>query len=252
MDSSGSYCPVTMSTDHFPAIVGNISVKITNDTALWNTGTPGNLLGWGILVSTKIGDQPLFPVTGHPIKFCGYYKFLPQNGDTMNIDIHFYKNSIEITNGNFQSNVAASNWTPFNFFVSDTLYSSVDSARISLSACNEPENEHSGGPRGNSVLYIDNLSFDNLITSVSELAVKNTLFYLYPNPASDIVTLNVDNTNNSELTLNIYNVIGKLVKSELLKQNQQKINIVDLNNGIYIVEIKSKEWSKKQKLIIQR
>src|ERR1019366_7371822 len=77
-------------------------------------------------------------------------------------------------------------------------------------------------------------------------------FSIYPNPASDIVTLNIHNAINTDLTLNIYNVIGKLISSETLRQNQQQINIGDLDNGIYFVEIKSNEWSEKQKLIIQR
>ena len=46
--------------------------------------------------------------------------------------------------------------------------------------------------------------------------------------------------------------MGALVKTETLVQNQQQINIGDLTNGIYIVEIKSKEWTENQKLIIQR
>ena len=75
---------------------------------------------------------------------------------------------------------------------------------------------------------------------------------LYPNPASDIVTLNLGNTNNTDLTMNIYNLIGAFVKTEKLKQNQQQINVGDLSNGIYIVELKSKDWSGKQKIIIQR
>jgi len=52
--------------------------------------------------------------------------------------------------------------------------------------------------------------------------------------------------------LNIYNVIGKLTRSEELQQNQRQINIGDLNDGVYLVEIKSKKWTGKQKLIIQR
>ncbi len=77
-------------------------------------------------------------------------------------------------------------------------------------------------------------------------------FSIYPNPASDIVTLDIHNAINTDLTLNIYNVIGKLISSETLRQNQQQIYIGDLDNGIYIIEIKSNEWSEKQKLIIQR
>ncbi len=78
----------------------------------------------------------------------------------------------------------------------------------------------------------------------------STSIEIYPNPASDFVTLNINK--NKALTLNIYNLIGTLVKSEMLKQNQRQINIGDLNNGIYVIEIKSKEWTENQKIIIQR
>src|ERR1035437_8033276 len=54
MDSSGNYCQVTRSTDHYPVSVGSYSVRIANDTAIWNSGiSPGYFLGWGILTSTK-------------------------------------------------------------------------------------------------------------------------------------------------------------------------------------------------------
>jgi hypothetical protein len=58
--------------------------------------------------------------------------------------------------------------------------------------------------------------------------------------------------NNVDFTVNIYNVSGVLVKSGILKQDNEQINIGDLSNGIYMVEIKSKEWTDKQKLIIKR
>jgi len=54
------------------------------------------------------------------------------------------------------------------------------------------------------------------------------------------------------LALNIYNIMGVLVKSEMLKQSQRQINIRDLSNGIYMITIKSKDLTEKQKLIIQR
>jgi hypothetical protein len=164
-DTTGSYCALTRSSDHYPASVGRYSVKITNDTGIFNNGTfPGKFTGWGFLNSGQNSSIDKFPVSGHPKSLCGYYKFLPQNGDTMNINFFIYHNGSEITSGSFQTHVAANSWTPFKLYVSDTLYSSVDSVRISLSASNEPKNYHHG-PLGNSVLYVDNLSFDSYITA---------------------------------------------------------------------------------------
>lgn len=91
-----------------------------------------------------------------------------------------------------------------------------------------------------------------LTAGLKENKNRNMLFNLYPNPASDIVTLNLNNGYDGILILNIYNAIGELVRSEKLVENQQKITIHDLNVGIYLFEIKSKEWTEKQKIIIQR
>ncbi len=88
---------------------------------------------------------------------------------------------------------------------------------------------------------------------------QNKTISIYPNPASDILTLKIDRNSHSELTMNIYNVIGVLVKTEILKQGlapyqtvQQQFNIRDLSNGVYMIEIKSDDGSENQKLIIQR
>lgn len=75
---------------------------------------------------------------------------------------------------------------------------------------------------------------------------------IFPNPTTNIVQMNIVNENIAELTLNIYNVAGILVKSEILTKNIRQINVGNLNNGVYMIEIKTKEWTKKQKLIIQR
>ena len=80
----------------------------------------------------------------------------------------------------------------------------------------------------------------------------STSFTIYPNPADDMITINLEHSSHTIMNLNIYNVAGSLVKTLLLQQNEQKINVSDISKGIYIVEIKSEGWTEKQKLIIQR
>jgi hypothetical protein len=75
---------------------------------------------------------------------------------------------------------------------------------------------------------------------------------LWPNPASDMITLNINKGNNTESILNIYNNIGQLLRSESLSNNSHQINVTDLNNGIYLLVIATKEGMQHQKLIIQR
>ncbi len=242
--SAGPFYAVTRSTDHYPSNVGNYSVRIENDTSLLP-----NYPGYGIIMPDTLDEpQPVFPITGHPTSFTGYYKYAPLNGDTMSLSLGLYLNGSSVAWAQLSVSVSVSNWTSFNIPISG--YATADSAHIILSTY-RPGPLPTDIPRGNSVLYIDNLNFDSLITYASAPISKNTSFNLFPNPASDIVTLDVDNTNNEELALNFYNIMGELVKSEILKQNQREINIGGLDNGIYMLIIRSKSTIENKKLIIQ-
>jgi len=241
--STGPFYAITKSTDHYPVSVGNYSVRIENNTALLP-----NQAGRGFLATGQPPPSPDFPIIGHPASLTGYYKFAPLNGDALFIFIQLYDNGLTVSTANYTTSASASSWTPFNIILPP--YTTADGGSIFFAAYNA--DGPGAEPLGNSVLYVDNLNFDNFIMSISEQTSENTTFTLYPNPASDIVTLNMDNFTNADMTLNIYNVIGNLVKSEILIQNQRQINIGDLSNGIYVVEIKSKEWTEKQKLLIQR
>ena len=81
---------------------------------------------------------------------------------------------------------------------------------------------------------------------------QNKDILIFPNPASDFFTLCVNDNSYLNMNLNIYNITGSLVKSEIFRDNKQEININDLNNGIYLVEIRSKGLIGRQKLIIRR
>lgn len=243
--NGGTGYPVTKSNDHYPANVGNYSIRLENLTP---GATSCSTYGFANSVPYIGYNGASFPITGHPSSFCGYYKFLPQSNDTMTIACGLYLNGAMVAYVMVNITNTISNWTSFN--VPFSSYTTADSASIGLSAF------YSLGTmpliQGNSVLFVDNLSFDNLITSVSEQITEKKAFSLYPNPASDIINLNIDNINNTNLTLNIYNVIGTLVKSEMLKQNKRQINIGDLSNGVYMVTIKSKDLTESQRLLIQR
>jgi len=80
----------------------------------------------------------------------------------------------------------------------------------------------------------------------------NAMFKIYPNPASERITLIIDNKNNKNLTLNIYTITGVLLNSEIIEQKNLQINTEDLCNGVYLIELKSATERAIQKLIIQR
>jgi hypothetical protein len=230
--------------ESYPAGTGQYSMKIQPDNANGVRGVAGSY----DLKITLVNGQfpPTFAINYRPASLYLYYKCFPFGGDTIMCTAYFYKNGVVIGNSLLGTTKTVSTWTPLEIPAHYTTSDIPDAATIFFST--GAYIQHSS----QSTLYVDNLSFTGFVTSVPEKISENTIFNLYPNPASDIITLNIDNFNNADLTLNIYNVIGTLVKSEPLKQDQRQINIGDLSNGSYMVEIKSKGWSEKQKLIVQR
>jgi type IX secretion system substrate protein len=87
------------------------------------------------------------------------------------------------------------------------------------------------------VIHQNTLSTDNF-------AMES--FILYPNPAKDIVFLDI----NKEIVIVIYDLFGRVVKS-LPKGNYKQINVSDLNSGNYFLQVSSDEAKEIKKIIIQ-
>jgi len=89
------------------------------------------------------------------------------------------------------------------------------------------------------------------VSEVEELDDRTFHVRIYPNPAHDVITLNTGEED-AFIAVCIYNMLGEIVRSELLKANQKSINVSDLQNGIYKIEIKTSKRTEIQSLIIRR
>jgi hypothetical protein len=78
------------------------------------------------------------------------------------------------------------------------------------------------------------------------------LFSVYPNPANNLLTVNLEDAINKNLNLTIYNAIGAVMKTISIQQNQQQIDVSDLSNGFYLMELKSPNGHSMQKLTIEK
>lgn len=80
----------------------------------------------------------------------------------------------------------------------------------------------------------------------------NMQINLSPNPASDVANVVFKNGNLLGATLEIYNNIGVLLRTETIMNNPHPVNALDLRNGLYLIIIKSKDNIQYQKLIINK
>ncbi len=82
-------------------------------------------------------------------------------------------------------------------------------------------------------------------------------FQLFPNPSQGQFTLNLNMLNNQKVTVNVFNSIGALVKSEQLNQlsTGENLHNVDLTNqaaGIYTIVVNTVNTSKTERISINR
>ena len=63
-------------------------------------------------------------------------------------------------------------------------------------------------------------------------------FKLFPNPANDFITLKIPSDHMGS-TVEIYNIQGKAVKSMRMTNNNDKIDISDLANGLYLIRLQT-------------
>lgn len=94
--------------------------------------------------------------------------------------------------------------------------------------------------------------YNNLMQtiSLSTLGVEEITFnnnsIIYPNPASDFVTIQLKNSEEEEIR--IYNTMGQLVK-EISISNNQKLDISKLESGVYFMSLTNDNISSSYKFV---
>lgn len=70
---------------------------------------------------------------------------------------------------------------------------------------------------------------------VSVQDVKETSIAVYPQPAQDVLNINVESASNE--MVRIYDLAGQLVVETSMNGNQKTLNIAQLNSGVYLLEV---------------
>ena len=97
-------------------------------------------------------------------------------------------------------------------------------------------------------IYIAKL--DSAMTTGIESYNNTNAFSIYPNPASDLLTVSRQLFAKSEIvTITITDITGKIIYSTTSITPKTKINIKEFSPGFYIVEIKSSEFIVTQKIV---
>ena len=142
------------------------------------------------------------------------------------------KRIIHTGNGNSQ-NTWSFNWTsPSSEQGKITFYGSS----VSGNGAN--------GNGGDLVFLGSSISLPSL--SISE--AKRLSFDMYPNPAQDELTIQLP-SGSEKATVQFYDYIGRLSLTKTISSSSDKINVANLNSGIYILKVFSDDKIGSQKFI---
>lgn len=120
-------------------------------------------------------------------------------------------------------------------------------------------------------VYLMVMDGNGLTTSISAITTNTCLdvavaeskneigsVSLFPNPSKDVVTLTVNSQNTNALTVNVYDITGKMVLAPVKNQtlnageNKYSLNTSELNNGIYFVTLTTANGKETVKLIVNK
>jgi len=76
--------------------------------------------------------------------------------------------------------------------------------------------------------------------------------FVYPNPASDVLHVNITQFTPQNLNCEIYNTTGQLVKTVKQLDFQNTINLSDLANGMYVVKVYNSEVNAIKKITVAK
>ena len=78
---------------------------------------------------------------------------------------------------------------------------------------------------------------------------------VYPNPATDVLNIEVNASQASEMSINVYNIMGQNVMSKNVNintgMNTRSISTSELNSGIYFVTVKANGFENTMKFIVK-
>jgi len=97
--------------------------------------------------------------------------------------------------------------------------------------------------------------YNNLASNVNETPGVVDNVFIFPNPASDFVSIYINNAKGNNFMIEVSDNIGKVVKSELVKittleHQTYMLNIRDLKSGIYVIRVSTENKVETKKLIV--
>lgn len=93
--------------------------------------------------------------------------------------------------------------------------------------------------------------YDNLLSDIATIEASNNFVDVYPNPAQSTLSIRLD-SNNTPTTVTLLNAYGQTVLSAIMHDNNSSLDLNNITNGIYIVQINTNGILINRKIIVEK
>ena len=134
------------------------------------------------------------------------------------------------------------------------MYSGDDNQGLYLDISDTYPNSN-GGVLTENYLYACLIRPETLSINEQEAVNPMTAARVYPNPATDVLNIEVNASQASEMSINVYNIMGQNVMSKNVNittgMNTRSISTSELTSGIYFVTVKANGFENTMKFIVK-
>ena len=255
-------------TDNEPNATGNGLADLNEGEMSWDTGA--SIITAGTVVLFTDTDNPVNPSYGSSVGTIssssapnlagGGDALYAVLGDPTTNSITVWLAGIQNEAGNEGANFSATGLiagsTFVNFYTSGSpdggVYSGVITDELNwsdyLTLINNPANWTTDTSNGENVLTdMANLAASNFVLPVERQEIEN--FSTYPNPVTNGEFF-INSANNATKDVRIFDMLGKQVYAKSVTANE-RVNVVNLNTGIYILKVIEEGKTATRKLVIK-
>jgi hypothetical protein len=223
-----------------PGSPGSSYLKLTSRTI---GGTVVN----GIAVSGILNPATMMPVSGfafnqRPATFTGKWQHMIYGSSQGSVNVTLTRwdsglnQRVTVATANTTLSGMAMAWATFSKSLSYIDGGFPDSCIIVLKASGS-------NPTNNDYLWVDNLTFTGSVAATTGIEESKSItnLMLYPNPASENVTIEFNSLMSSTVKMELVDITGKTIKivnvSAISGDYKYTMNTVDIAKGIYFLKI---------------
>jgi hypothetical protein len=228
---------VTKSSDHED---GSFSAKLeTKHILILPLNIPGFItLGNLTLDIANLGYTVTggWPISDHPTHLKGFYKYMPQGGDSCLIAVGLFKTTAgvkdTIASGYFSTHDVVNDWTPFSAWIDYTVMTAPDT--MNIFALSSAQDTATAG----SILYIDNINLD--YTVGIDHGNPQTGIEIYQDREASRLLLFYDFETTEDVAVSLYSMTGQEVsgiRTVSMKKGKMELFYGHFSPGVYILNV---------------